>query len=259
MRITKRRWTVATRAACILWFTGAFAEPYPAFGQFGPIQVVDVETVQFHRNGLELAGTIFIPRSTDASPGLVLVPAPRAEETAAYRRRVAEHFAGIGFTVLSYAPHRGRSISGDHPSAAVATALGAVEFLSAREGLQPERIGLVGFDDATRLLAHVATRQVPAFVVAVSPSGVGPGSGAASNIRNTPPPRRDATLPTVQGLALWQHVTTPVLVVFGGADATIDRSGLIDRWVTNLVNPMSLVVTVSGGGHWLTEGPRSAP
>ena len=126
MRITKRRWTVATRAACILWFTGAVAEPYPAFGQFGPIQVVDVETVQFHRNGLELAGTIFIPRSTDTSPGLVLVPAPRAKETAAYRRRVAEHFAGIGFTVLSYAPHRGRSISGDHPSAAVATALGAV-------------------------------------------------------------------------------------------------------------------------------------
>lgn len=150
-------------------------------GQFGPLQVVDVEEVTFQSGDLRLTGDLFLPRHTERRPALVLVHGSGAQDRRGqngYLRRMAEHFAGTGFAVLAYDKRGTGDSAGDWRTSGftdLAADVGAaVSFLTAHRRVRPDAVGLVGFSQAGWVMPLAWQRhETLAFLVAVSAAGTG--------------------------------------------------------------------------------------
>jgi alpha-beta hydrolase superfamily lysophospholipase len=137
------------------------------------------EEVRFtgEKKGVELAGTLYLPRSGVRHAAIVLVhgsgPEPRQEY-----RFYARRFARAGLVALAY-DKRGSGASGGDSSTAsyqqlAADAVGAVKMLRSRPEVDAARVGIWGLSEGEWVGTLAAVQSTPAFLVLVSPSAMTP-------------------------------------------------------------------------------------
>lgn len=134
--------------------------------------------VHFRSDGIELAGTIYAPRSSGPHPAIVMVhgSGPETRKEYAFFARL---FARQGFVGLVY-DKRGSGASTGNLSASdyqdyARDALAAVRFLEQRREVRPGCIGLLGFSEGEWVAPLAAIRSsAVAFLIVVAPSGVSP-------------------------------------------------------------------------------------
>jgi hypothetical protein len=140
--------------------------------------------------GIELAGTLTVPRTEGPHPAAVLVSGSGAQdrdETLLGHKPflvLADHLTRNGIAVLRY-DDRGTAESGGSFATATTAdfmgdALAAVVFLKTRDGIDPTRIGMVGHSEGGLIapMAAVQSRDV-AFIVMLAGPGV-PGADVLS-------------------------------------------------------------------------------
>lgn len=138
------------------------------------------EEVTFHSDGVDLAGTVTVPRGEGPFPGVVLLSGAGAQDrdgTLAGHRRylvLADALTRAGIAVLRYDDRGTGGSGGDLLEARfadlAAEAAAAVEVLRERPGVDPGRVGLLGASQGS-LVASLAARDDPrlAFLVLLSP------------------------------------------------------------------------------------------
>lgn len=119
--------------------------------------------------GVRLAGTLTIPEGASRPPVVVLVtgsgPQDRDECVAGVRafRELADHLARNGIATLRYDDRGTAHSTGDFAAATppdlVADAAAAVQFLRAREDIDPRRIGVLGHSEGGLIAAMIAARD----------------------------------------------------------------------------------------------------
>lgn len=136
------------------------------------------QQVSFSNDEIELAGTLFEPRSRRPLPAVVFVHGSGPETRKEYEF-FARLFARNGFAALAYdkrgtGQSTGRLYESDYRDYAD-DAIAAVRFLAASVDVDRRCIGLVGFSEGEWVapLAASSTGDI-AFLIVVSPSGVSP-------------------------------------------------------------------------------------
>ena len=133
--------------------------------------------------GLELAGTLTVPRSAGPHPAVVLItgsgPQDRDEGVAGHRPFLvlADHLTRRGIAVLRYDDRGVGDSRGDFRSATntdfVSDALAAVAYLKTRSEVDPARIGLIGHSEGGIVAPRAAVRSGDvAFLVLMAGVGV---------------------------------------------------------------------------------------
>lgn len=156
-------------------------EPEPPFPY-------DVEDVRFpnHEAGIELAGTLTLPRSPGPHPVAVLItgsgPQDRDEQLMGHRPFLvlADHLTRQGIAVLRYDDRGVGESTGEFAGATsedfATDVQAAVAYLSGREEIDAQRIGLIGHSEGGLIAPIVAARSSDvAFVVLLAGTGV-PGA-----------------------------------------------------------------------------------
>ena len=133
---------------------------------------------------LQLAGTLTLPRGEGPHPAVVLItgsgPQDRDEAIMGHRPFLvlADHLTRRGIAVLRYDDRGVGESTGDFRTAThydfVTDALAAVEWLKTREGIDPDRIGLVGHSEGGVVAPLAAVKQPDdvAFIVLLAGVGV---------------------------------------------------------------------------------------
>ena len=138
------------------------------------------EEVRFEgEKGVELAGTLYLPRSGDRQPAIVLVHGsgqqPR-REYAFYARR----FAAAGLVALAYDKRGSGSSTGDSGKASyeqlASDVVGAVQLLRSRPEVDPRRVGIWALSEGEWVAPLAAERSEAAFLVLVSASAMTPSA-----------------------------------------------------------------------------------
>jgi hypothetical protein len=133
--------------------------------------------------GIELAGTLTVPRETGPFPAVVLIsgsgPQDRDSTLAGHRTFLvlADYLTRRGIAVLRYDDRGCGKSGGDFHQASTADfasdALAAWEFLKRREHIVPERVGLIGHSEGAMAAAIIGPRQPEiAFMVFLAGSGI---------------------------------------------------------------------------------------
>ncbi len=218
-----------------------------------------------------LAGWVTRPvRSSGPLPGVVLVPGAGAS-TRDSMRAEAETLAAAGVAVLSYdkrsdygALHR------DYPALAD-DAVRAADALAQSPGVDPRRIGLLGFSEGG-WVAPLALQQAPdrfAFLALLSASVVTPlqetGWGVDHLLAGWPQGvRRVPATMNAAGRSVVDYGETdvtpalaaakvPVLAVYGADDPTVPVNAAVRRLQATVTAP--LTVRIEGGqGHHPAAG-----
>jgi len=153
-------------------------EPQPPF----PYETLDV-TFASQAAGVELAGTLSLPRGSGPFPCAVLVsgsgPQDRDEALAGHRPFlvIADHLTRHGIAVLRYDDRGvGRStgtFDGATTEDFAQDAMAAVAFLKARADVDAESIGIVGHSEGALVAPICAARsEVVAFIVLLAGPGM---------------------------------------------------------------------------------------
>lgn len=152
--------------------------------QFGVRQdLFEEEAVSFDGDEAVLAGTLLLPEGEGPHPAVVIVHGAEFGTRDVYRL-LGTHFARRGVATLIY-DKRGTGVSSGSFSEAnfddlTGDALAAVGLLKDHPAIDPDRIGLAGFSQGGWIIAMAAEQSDDvAFLVAVSSSGLSPGTSAA--------------------------------------------------------------------------------
>ena len=150
----------------------------------GPLPY-DTEDVRFTNAeaAIELAGTITLPRSAGPHPAVVLISGSgaqdRDESLLGHKPFLvlADHLTRNGIAVLRYDDRGVGESEGSFTTATsadfVTDALAAVAFLKARNGIDPDAIGLIGHSEGGLIAPVAATRSDDvAFIVLMAGPGV---------------------------------------------------------------------------------------
>jgi dienelactone hydrolase len=152
--------------------------------------VYRTEDVRFAgANGVELGGTLYLPRGGGRHPAVVLMhgagPDTRHESSFA-----ARGFARHGLVALAYDKTGAGSSGGDHRTAGyeefASDAVGGVRLLRSRPEVDARRVGILGVSEGEWTGVLAAVQCQPAFLIIVSPSAMTPseqvGYEAGSNV-----------------------------------------------------------------------------
>ncbi|MGH9797359.1 MAG: alpha/beta hydrolase, partial [Candidatus Polarisedimenticolia bacterium] len=143
-----------------------------------------VEEVRFRSGGIELAGSLHLPRRAGgAVPALVVVHGS-GRQTRKEPAFFARLFARRGFAALAYDKRGSGASTGELYEARYEDladdAVAAIELLGRRPGIDPRRIGILGFSEAEWVAAVAAAGSHGlAFLTIVSPSGRSPAEQVA--------------------------------------------------------------------------------
>ncbi|HEY3900448.1 MAG TPA: alpha/beta fold hydrolase [Chthoniobacter sp.] len=146
-------------AALVLWITGPVAKADETFAE----SKFDEHRVEFHNQGVKLAGSLLLPKSEGPVPAVVFVHGAGRQTREPYRK-VGEYFARHGIAALIY-DKRGTGQSGGAYESyepyenLVNDALSAVAFLKTRREIAPSRIGIWGLSQGAYISAVAASRS----------------------------------------------------------------------------------------------------
>ncbi|HSM44166.1 MAG TPA: alpha/beta hydrolase, partial [Acidimicrobiia bacterium] len=146
-------------------------------------ELFEEETVTFSAGDTPLAGTLLLPEGKGPHPAVVVVHGAEFGTRDVYRL-LGTHFARRGVATLIY-DKRGTGESAGSFSEATfddltGDALAAVGLLKGHPSIDHDRIGLAGFSQGGWIIAMAAEQSDDvAFLVAVSSSGLSPGTSAA--------------------------------------------------------------------------------
>ena len=254
------------------------ADPAPAPGEQRTAATHRELDVTFTCEGVRLAGTIYLPTGPGPHPAVVWVHGAGEAERLGWGGQLVPGLVQAGVAVLSY-DKRGVSQSGgdccpgDQGRFNLLTAdvEGAVRVLRTRDGINPDKVGLVGASQAGWIAPRAANNTHAAFVALASAPTVpertanlyerlaGGEKGQLSQeeisrrLRQTGPSGYDP-LPDLQ------RMTMPGLWLFGSTDdktpveesvAVLDRVKSEGHDITVQVFP--------GAGHGLLDVPPTAP
>jgi hypothetical protein len=142
--------------------------------------VYRTEGVRFNgEKGVELAGTLYVPRRGGERAAVVLVHGSGRES----RREVlfyARRFARAGLVALAYDKRGSGASGGDSRIASyqqlTADVVGGIEMLRSRPEVDAERVGIWGVSEGEWVGTLAAVQSKPAFLVLVSPSAMTPSA-----------------------------------------------------------------------------------
>jgi pimeloyl-ACP methyl ester carboxylesterase len=141
------------------------------------------EEVRFAGAGVQLAGTLFLPKGAGPWPAVVLVhgsgPHTRDEDVMGHKifQVLADHLARQGIAVLRYDKRGIGSSTGNYENATTLDfaddAQAAAAFLRTRPGIDSRHIGMVGHSEGGLIAPIVAAREPQlGFVVMMAGPGV---------------------------------------------------------------------------------------
>ena len=254
------------------------ADPAPAPGEQRTAATHRELDVTFTCEGVRLAGTIYLPTGPGPHPAVVWVHGAGEAERLGWGGQLVPGLVQAGVAVLSYVkrgvgPSGGDCCPGDQGRFNLLTAdvEGAVRVLRTRDGINPDKVGLVGASQAGWIAPRAANNTHAAFVALASAPTVpertanlyerlaGGEKGQLSQeeisrrLRQAGPSGYDP-LPDLQ------RMTMPGLWLFGSTDdktpveesvAVLDRLKSEGRDISVQVFP--------GAGHGLLDVPPTAP
>lgn len=142
--------------------------------------------VRFSNEAVDLAGTLYEPRTQGPHPAVVFIHGSGPETRRAHAF-FAKLFARHGFAALAY-DKRGSGQSGGRLYAAdyrdyAMDALAAVRSLGETDGIDGGCIGLIGFSEGEWVVPLAASvSEAIAFLIVVAPSGVSPAAQVNAEI-----------------------------------------------------------------------------
>jgi pimeloyl-ACP methyl ester carboxylesterase len=170
-RFTSALGTDTLRGTFELWRRPPAAVPYTA------------EPARFRNGDLELAATVFHPRTPGPHPGVVFVHGSGPQTRDSYLRWFADRFARAGFVTLIYDKRGTGESGGDRwPQTSGAftnladDALAGVRFLGDQPDVDANRIGIWGLSQGA-WIGPLAAAQAPGlvrFLIMLSGGGVSP-------------------------------------------------------------------------------------
>jgi acetyl esterase/lipase len=136
---------------------------------------LEEHAVEFHNQGVTLAGSLLVPSSEAPVPAVVFVHGAGRQTRESYGE-AGEHFATQGIAALIY-DKRGTGQSGGAYEShepyenLVNDALSAVAFLKQRQGIAPSQIGIWGLSQGAYISAAAAARSEDIrFIIVVGAS-----------------------------------------------------------------------------------------
>jgi dipeptidyl aminopeptidase/acylaminoacyl peptidase len=151
------------------------ADPAPVLGQERTAATHRELDVQFTCEGARLAGTIYLPAGPGPYPGVVWVHGAGEAERLGWGGELVPGLVRSGLAVLSYdkrgvGQSEGECCPGDQGRFNLVTAdvEGAVRVLQAQNGVNPDKVGLVGASQAGWIAPRAANDTHAAFLALAS-------------------------------------------------------------------------------------------
>jgi len=161
--------------AVIAFLIVGMSETEAGANETGPGSGFEEHPVEFHNQGVKLAGSLLLPRSEAPVPAVVFVHGAGPQTREPYRE-VGQYFARHGIAALIY-DKRGTGQSGGAYESRepyenlVNDALSAVAFLKQRHEIAQSQIGIWGLSQGAYISAAVANRTEDIrFIIAVGAS-----------------------------------------------------------------------------------------
>ena len=254
------------------------ADPAPTLGQERTAAAHRELDVQFTCEGARLAGTIYLPTGPGPYPGVVWVHGAGEAERLGWGGQLVPGLVRSGLAVLSFdkrgvGQSEGECCPGDqgHFNLVTADVEGAVRVLRAQNGVDPDKVGLVGASQAGWIAPRAANDTRAAFVALASAPTVSErtanlyerlASGEKGTLSREEISRRlrKAGSSGYDPLPDLQRMTMPGLWLFGSADdktpvqesvAVLDQLRASRHDITIRVFP--------DAGHGLLDVPPTAP
>jgi uncharacterized protein len=253
-------------------------DPAAALGQERTASTHRELDVVFTCDGGQLAGTIYLPTGSGHYPGVVWVHGAGEAERLGWGGQLVPGLVQSGLAVLSYdkrgvGQSEGHCCPGDqgHFNLVTADVEGAVRVLRAQNGVDPDKVGLVGASQAGWIAPRAANDTHAAFVALASAPTVSErtanlyerlASGEKGTLSREEISRRlrKAGPSGYDPLPDLQRMTMPGLWLFGSADdktpvpesvAVLDQLRASQHDITVHIFP--------GAGHGLLDVPPTAP
>lgn len=142
-----------------------------------PARSYDVESLWIISKGAKLSANIYIPRTQNPHPALVLLHGSGPHRKSPYAFD-ADFFVNLGFEVLIFDKRGSGSSTGNYWAASYEDlandAIACLETLKARGSVDSHKIGLWGYSQGAMLLPWIAQKtNIPAFLIAKSPEVFG--------------------------------------------------------------------------------------
>jgi dipeptidyl aminopeptidase/acylaminoacyl peptidase len=254
------------------------ADPAPAWGQERAASTHRELDVLFTCEGARLAGTVYLPTGPGHYPGVVWVHGAGEAERLGWGGELVPGLVRSGFAVLSYDKRGVGQSGGDccpgdqgHFNLVTADVEGAVRVLRAQNGVDPDKVGLVGASQAGWIAPRAANVTHAAFVALASAPTVSErtanlyerlASGEKGTLSREEISRRlrKAGSSGYDPLPELQRMTMPGLWLFGSADdktpvpesvAVLDQLRASRHDITVRLFP--------DAGHGLLDVPPTAP
>jgi dipeptidyl aminopeptidase/acylaminoacyl peptidase len=152
--------------------------------------ILEAQQTSFRNGDVNLSGTVIIPRGPGPHPAIVCThgSGPVDREKGSYRSN-GYFFARLGFVVLIYDKRGVGKSTGDFQTSSLEDladdAIAGVHLLRTRTDVDDHKIGVTGVSQGGWISPLAATRSSDvAFVLVVSPSGIGPTKQSIFSIRN---------------------------------------------------------------------------
>lgn len=219
----------------VIFFAAALGSAWTAkAGDETPVAYREQEVVFGKtRTGVELAGTLTVPRGPGPFPAVVLVagsgPMNRDEEVFGHRpfAVLADHLARCGLVVLRYDKRGVGKSTGDFAQATTqdfsGDATSAWDFLAARPEVDAKRVGAIGHSEGGMIAPTLAAnRPETAFIVMLA--GVGMSGGDLELLQSSLLKKADGMDP--EALAFEEETTRRwiAMVKAGDSDNQIEEA-----------------------------------
>ncbi|MGH9461039.1 MAG: alpha/beta hydrolase family protein [Vicinamibacteria bacterium] len=168
------------------------------------------EEAWFSNNGVDLAGTLYMPRSRGPHPAVVFVhgsgPETRKEYAFFARLFARNNFAGLAYDKRGVGQSMGRLYESDYGDYAE-DALAAVQYLRRSDDIDTGCIGLIGFSEGEWVAPLAASlSDAISFLIVIAPSGVSPAAQVNEEIAIRLRARGYSTADVASALALNERI-----------------------------------------------------